>query len=123
MKNILITGGAGFIGCHVVSLFVKNYPNYNIINLDLLTYAGNLENLKSIEKAPNYTFIKGDICDRLLIKEIFEKHAIDAVIHLAAESHVDRSIVSPSDFIQTNIVGTHTPLEVSMRYWKSLDGE
>lgn len=118
MKNILITGGAGFIGCHVVKLFVNKYPNYNIINLDLLTYAGNLENLKSIEKNLNYTFIKGDICDREFVKQIFENYAIDAVIHLAAESHVDRSISNPFEFAQTNIMGTLTLLNQAKESWK-----
>ncbi|MHB1105199.1 MAG: dTDP-glucose 4,6-dehydratase [Lutibacter sp.] len=118
MKNILITGGAGFIGCHVVNLFVKKYPNYKIINLDKLTYAGNLENLNEIEKAPNYEFVKGDICDLALVKEIFEKHEIDAVIHLAAESHVDRSIINPFEFAQTNIMGTLTLLNQAKESWK-----
>lgn len=118
MKNILITGGAGFIGCHVVKLFVKKYPNYNIINMDKLTYAGNLENLKEIENAPNYEFVKGDICDLPMVKEIFEKYAIDAVIHLAAESHVDRSITNPFEFAKTNIMGTLTLLNQAKESWK-----
>ncbi|WP_178990276.1 dTDP-glucose 4,6-dehydratase [Winogradskyella schleiferi] len=119
MKNILITGGAGFIGCHVVKLFVEKYPNYHIINLDLLTYAGNLENLSAIEHSENYTFIKGDICDRGLIKEIFKKYAIEAVIHLAAESHVDRSITNPFEFANTNIMGTLTLLNQAKESWKN----
>ena len=118
MKNILITGGAGFIGCHVVKLFVKKYPNYNIINLDSLTYAGNLENLTEIENAPNYTFMKADICDRERVKEVFEKYDIDGVIHLAAESHVDRSITNPFEFAQTNIMGTLTLLNQAKISWK-----
>ena len=124
MKNILITGGAGFIGCHVVKLFVKKYPNYNIINMDKLTYAGNLENLKEIENAPNYEFVKGDICDLPMVKEIFEKYAIDAVIHLAAESHVDRSITNPFEFAKTNIMGTLTLLNQAKESWKdATDGK
>jgi dTDP-glucose 4,6-dehydratase len=117
-KNILITGGAGFIGSHVVRLFVNSYPDKKIYNLDKLTYAGNLENIKDIENKPNYNFIKGDICDNELIKSIFEKYQIDTVIHLAAESHVDRSIENPMDFIQTNIVGTVTLLNISKYFWK-----
>ncbi len=120
-KNILITGGAGFIGSHVVKLFVKKYPQYRIINLDKLTYAGNLENLKDIENYPNYTFIKGDIKDEKLVDNIFEKYAIDAVIHLAAESHVDRSILNPMDFIYTNVVGTVTLLNIAKKYWQGRD--
>ena len=105
-KNILITGAAGFIGSHVLRLMVLKYPNSNFVNLDLLTYAGNLENIKDVESAANYTFIKGDICDAVLVKSIFEEHQIDGVIHLAAESHVDRSIEDPLAFIQTNVLGT-----------------
>jgi len=118
MKNVLITGGAGFIGCHVVKLFVKKYPEYNIINLDKLTYAGNLENLKEIESYPNYKFVKGDICDIELVKEIFETNHIDSVIHLAAESHVDRSITNPFEFANTNIIGTLTLLNQAKNSWK-----
>lgn len=118
MKNILITGGAGFIGSHVVSLFVNKYPDYNIINLDKLTYAGNLENLKEIDRAPNYSFIKGDICDYKLMTDIFKEKNIDGVIHLAAESHVDRSITNPFDFAQTNVIGTLTLLQVAKEAWK-----
>lgn len=118
MKNILITGGAGFIGCHVVKLFVTKYPDCHIVNLDNLTYAGNLENLIEVENAANYNYIKGDICDRNLIKEIFEEYAIDAVIHLAAESHVDRSITNPFEFAQTNIMGTLTLLNQAKDSWK-----
>jgi dTDP-glucose 4,6-dehydratase len=119
MKNILITGGAGFIGCHVVKLFVKKYPNYNIINVDKLTYAGNLENLKEVENEPNYFFEKIDICDIPKIKEVFEKYSIDAVIHLAAESHVDRSISNPFEFAQTNIMGTLTLLNQAKESWNN----
>jgi dTDP-glucose 4,6-dehydratase len=117
-KNILITGGAGFIGSHVVRLFVNKYPDYQIFNLDALTYAGNLENLKDIEKAPNYHFIKANILDADALKEIFEKNAITDVIHLAAESHVDRSIVSPLDFVYTNVIGTVNLLNTAKEFWK-----
>lgn len=120
-KNILITGGAGFIGSHVVRLFVQKYPNYRIINLDSLTYAGNLENIRDIESAPNYAFIKGDIRQVDFIRELFEKENITDVIHLAAESHVDRSISGPMDFITTNIVGTANLLEAARNFWKGED--
>jgi dTDP-glucose 4,6-dehydratase len=116
-KRILITGGAGFIGSHVVRLFVNKYPNYQIINLDALTYAGNLENLKDIENSANYTFIKADINDRSAINEIFEEHQFDGVIHLAAESHVDRSIVDPNAFVETNVLGTANLLNASRKIW------
>jgi dTDP-glucose 4,6-dehydratase len=116
-KTILITGGAGFIGSHVVRLFVNKYPAYNIINLDALTYAGNLENLQDIDQLPNYHFVKGDICDNELLDHLFEKYKIDTVIHLAAESHVDRSITDPLAFVRTNVMGTATLLNVAKKYW------
>jgi len=117
-KNILITGGAGFIGSHLVRLFVNKYPNYNIINLDKLTYAGNLENLTDIENAPNYKFIKADICDYTQMLQIFADYKIDGVIHLAAESHVDRSITDPFSFAQTNVLGTLSLLQAAKETWK-----
>ena len=116
-KSILITGGAGFIGSHTVRQFVKNYPDYRIVNLDKLTYAGNLENLKDVEDAPNYKFVKGDIYDAAFLKELFEKYQFDGIIHLAAESHVDRSITDPNEFIKTNIVGTVNLLNVAKDQW------
>lgn len=116
-QNILITGGAGFIGSHVVRRFVKSYPNYKIINLDKLTYAGNLENLLDIKDEPNYKFIKGDICDAKLLESLFKEEKITGVVHLAAESHVDRSISNPMEFIQTNIVGTVTLLNAAKHAW------
>ena len=119
-RNIIITGGAGFIGSHVVRLFVTKYPDYHIINLDKLTYAGNLANLKDIENAPNYTFVKGDICDFELIQQLMEKYHVDGIIHLAAESHVDRSIKDPFTFARTNVMGTLTLLQAAKLYWESL---
>jgi dTDP-glucose 4,6-dehydratase len=116
-KNILITGGAGFIGSHVVRLFVNKYPNYQIINMDSLTYAGNLANLKDIEDKDNYTFVKCDICDLKKVSQIFEEYNIDSVIHLAAESHVDRSIEDPFSFAQTNVMGTLSLLQAAKGYW------
>lgn len=116
-KNILITGGAGFIGSHVVRLFVHKYPNYHIINLDALTYAGNLENLTDIEKAANYTFVKGDITDEAFINQLFEQYRFEGVIHLAAESHVDRSITDPLAFAKTNILGTMILLNAFKKLW------
>lgn len=116
-RNILITGGAGFIGSHVVRLFVTKYPEYHIINLDKLTYAGNLANLADIEQQPNYTFVKADICDFEKILELFRQHSIDGVIHLAAESHVDRSIKDPFTFARTNVMGTLSLLQAAKVSW------
>ncbi len=117
-KTILITGGAGFIGSHVVRRFVHQYPNYKIVNLDNLTYAGNLENIKDIELYPNYAFERADITDLEQIYALFEQHKFDGVIHLAAESHVDRSISDPLIFIKTNVLGTATLLDAARRFWK-----
>ncbi len=119
-KNILITGGAGFIGSHVVRLFVNKYPEYNIVNLDKLTYAGNLANLKDIEDKPNYTFVKADIADLDEMRRIVRGHAIDGIIHLAAESHVDRSIKDPFTFARTNVMGTLALLQAAKEYWDTL---
>lgn len=117
MKKVLITGGAGFIGSHVVRLFVNNYPDYEVYNLDKLTYAGNLENLKDIENKPNYKFVKGDICDAAFINNLFDEHQFLAVIHLAAESHVDRSISNPLEFVTTNVIGTVNLLNAAKKIW------
>lgn len=116
-KNILVTGGAGFIGSHLLRLLVSKYPQYNIINLDKLTYAGNLDNLRDIESQSNYTFVKADICNENEIQAIFDQYHIDNVIHLAAESHVDRSITNPLEFVQTNVIGTVNLLNVAKNNW------
>ena len=117
MKNILVTGGAGFIGSHLVRLLVNKYPEYHIINMDVLTYAGNLDNLKDIQDKENYTFVKCDICDIENVKQVFVNYKINSVIHLAAESHVDRSIEDPFSFAQTNVMGTLSLLQVAKAYW------
>ena len=119
MSNILITGGAGFIGSHLTRLFVNKYPHYHIINLDKLTYAGNLENLKDIEDSSNYTFVKGDICDEQLLQSLFEQYQFTGILHCAAESHVDRSITDPLSFVRTNVIGTVTLLQVAKEFWKN----
>jgi len=118
IKKIIITGGAGFIGSHVVRRFVTQHPEYHIINLDKLTYAGNLANLRDIENAPNYEFVKGDIVDATFIDELFATHQADAVVHLAAESHVDRSITNPLEFVMTNVIGTVNLLNAAKTHWK-----
>ena len=118
-RNILVTGGAGFIGSHVVRLLVTKYPDYRIINLDKLTYAGNLANLRDIEQRPNYTFVRGDICDFEAVSELMRRCEVDGIIHLAAESHVDRSIRDPFTFARTNVLGTLSLLEAARRWWES----
>jgi len=123
MKNVLITGGAGFIGSHVVRLFVNKYPKYNIFNLDALTYAGNLSNLNDISNKKNYTFLKADINDFKNISSLFVKHQFDAVIHLAAESHVDRSISNPTEFVLTNVLGTVNLLNAAKNSWSSFENK
>ena len=124
MKNLLITGGAGFIGSHLVRLMVNKYPEYRIVNLDKLTYAGNLANLKDIENMSNYKFVKADICDFEKMREVFAEYEIDGVIHLAAESHVDRSIKDPFSFAQTNVMGTLSLLQAAKLAWEgNFDGK
>jgi len=118
-RSILITGGAGFIGSHLTRLFVNKYPDYSIVNLDKLTYAGNLENLKDVEDKPNYTFVKGDIEDMEQVKNLFEKYKFNGVLHCAAESHVDRSITDPLAFVKTNVLGTASLLQVAKEAWKN----
>jgi dTDP-glucose 4,6-dehydratase len=118
MKKLLITGGAGFIGSHVVRLFVNQYPEYTIVNLDKLTYAGNLQNLTDIDQSPNYIFERGDIVDANYINQLFQKYQFDGVIHLAAESHVDRSITDPMAFVMTNVIGTVNLLNAAKELWK-----
>ncbi len=120
MRTIIITGGAGFIGSHVVRLFVNKYPDYRIINLDKLTYAGNLANLKDIEDRPNYTFVRMDICDYEAILTLMQTEHVDGIIHLAAESHVDRSIRDPFTFARTNVMGTLSLLQAAKTYWETL---
>ena len=119
-RAIIITGGAGFIGSHVVRLFVNKYPDYKIINLDKLTYAGNLENLKDVEDKPNYKFVKMDICDFDAVLKLMQDEKVDGVIHLAAESHVDRSIKDPFTFARTNVLGTLRMLQAAKIYWEGL---
>lgn len=122
-KSILVTGGAGFIGANFVPYFAAKYPEYRIVNLDKLTYAGNLDNLSEMDGASNYTFVQGDVCDRALIEKLFKKYDIKGVVHFAAESHVDNSITGPAAFVNTNIVGTFTLLDVARNYWMSAPNE
>lgn len=119
-RNIMITGGAGFIGSHVVRLFVKKYPEYKIVNLDKLTYAGNLENVREVEDSPNYAFVRADVADLEAMRRVIREERIDGIIHLAAESHVDRSITDPFSFARTNVMGTLALLQAAREYWESL---
>lgn len=123
MKSILVTGGAGFIGSNFVPYFAEKYPHYHIVNLDKLTYAGNLDNLKECESMMNYTFVQGDICDEKLVQSLFEKHDICGIIHFAAESHVDNSIKGPKAFMEANVMGTFNLIEMARRYWMSAPGQ
>lgn len=123
MKSILVTGGAGFIGSNFVPYFAEKYPHYHIVNLDKLTYAGNLDNLKECESMMNYTFVQGDICDEKLVQSLFEKHDIRGIIHFAAESHVDNSIKGPRAFMEANVMGTFNLIEIARRYWMSAPGQ
>jgi len=118
MKNILVTGGAGFIGSNFIHYLLKRYDDINIVNIDLLTYAGNLDNLVEISEDPRYTFVRGDIHDRALVEQLFEKYGFDTVVNFAAESHVDRSITDPDIFLITNVLGTQTLLDVAKKHWK-----
>ena len=120
---VMITGGAGFIGSHVVRLFVNKYPETHVVNYDLLTYCGNLENLRDIEDKPNYRFVKGDICDAAKVRETMERYGIKGIIHLAAESHVDRSITDPLKFARVNVMGTLNLLETARQIWSAADPE
>ncbi|SHI87735.1 dTDP-glucose 4,6-dehydratase [Flavobacterium haoranii] len=119
MKNILVTGGAGFIGANFVPYFIENNPDYHLVNLDLLTYAGNLDNVKEVDNHPRYTFVQGDICDRNFVEELFQKYQFHDVIHFAAESHVDNSISGPEAFIKTNVLGTFNLLDTARKLWMS----
>src|SRR5215470_440088 len=122
-KTIIITGGAGFIGSHVVRLFVNKYPTYKIVNLDALTYAGNLENLRDVEHASNYYFEKANVLNTEELEKIFRTYDPDGIIHLAAESHVDRSILSPMDFVYTNVIGTVNLLNTAKKHWTDTNGK
>ena len=122
-ETLLVTGGAGFIGSNFIPYFLEAFPQYHVVNLDKLTYAGNLENLKECESNPRYTFVKGDICDAALVQNLFEKYDIRGVFHFAAESHVDNSITGPLPFIKTNIEGTFTLLEAARKHWMTAPGQ
>ena len=121
-RSLLVTGGAGFIGCNFIQFWMRHHPNDRIVNLDLLTYAGNLENLRTVEDRPNYTFVQGDICDQSLVEQLIEAHQVDTIVHFAAESHVDRSILGPGTFVRTNVQGTFTMLEAARQAWANMAG-